>query len=100
MSPPVWSAALVRSPTFIRAFLLTLLSACSAPRAVPSVVPIGGPAALRYVANRTELPITIDGRIDEKAWALAPWSEDFIDIEGSKRPTPRFRTRVRMLWDD
>jgi hypothetical protein len=25
---------------------------------------------------------------------------DFVDIEGAKKPTPRFRTRVKMLWDD
>ncbi len=100
MSPPARSRVLVRSPTLLRALLLTLLAGCSAPRAVPSVVPVGGPGALRYIAARTPVPITVDGRIDEKAWAIAPWSEDFIDIEGSKRPTPRFRTRVRMLWDD
>jgi hypothetical protein len=45
-------------------------------------------------------PITIDGKLDDAAWAAAPWSDDFVDIEGDKRPTPFFRTRVKMLWDD
>ena len=30
----------------------------------------------------------------------APWTEDFVDIEGSVKPAPRFRTRAKMLWDD
>ena len=29
-----------------------------------------------------------------------PWTDDFVDIEGDKKPPPRFRTRVKMLWDD
>ncbi len=29
-----------------------------------------------------------------------PWTDDFVDIEGSARPAPRFRTRVKLLWDD
>jgi hypothetical protein len=42
----------------------------------------------------------IDGRLDEPAWKAAPWSEDFADIEGDRRPRPRYRTRMKMLWDD
>ena len=29
-----------------------------------------------------------------------PWTDDFVDIEGILKPPPRFRTRVKMLWDD
>jgi hypothetical protein len=53
-----------------------------------------------YVCYRATSPIKIDGRLDEAAWSAAPWTEDFVDIEGDKKPRPRFRTRVRMLWDD
>jgi hypothetical protein len=53
-----------------------------------------------YVCYRTPGPITIDGRLDDPAWQAAAWTEDFIDIQGSHLPRPRFRTRVRMLWDD
>jgi hypothetical protein len=53
-----------------------------------------------YVCYRAKAPITIDGRADDSAWADASWSEDFMDIEGSRRPAPRFRTRMKMLWDD
>jgi hypothetical protein len=58
------------------------------------------PAPRGYVCYRAETAPTIDGKIDEDAWQAAPWSDDFIDIEGDKRPKPRFRTRVKMLWDD
>jgi hypothetical protein len=44
--------------------------------------------------------VTVDGKLDEAAWKAVPWTEDFVDIEGSRRPKPRFRTRAKMLWDD
>jgi hypothetical protein len=42
----------------------------------------------------------IDGKLDEPAWQHAPWTSDFVDIEGAAKPAPRFRTRAKMLWDD
>jgi hypothetical protein len=57
-------------------------------------------APRQYVCCRASGPIQIDGRIDEAAWSAVPWTEDFIDIEGDRKPPPRFRTRARMLWDD
>lgn len=57
-------------------------------------------APRRYVSYRAPRPINVDGKLTEAAWAAAPWSEPFIDIEGENRPQPRFRTRARMLWDD
>jgi hypothetical protein len=53
-----------------------------------------------YVCPRAAVPLTIDGRLDKAAWRAAPWTEDFVDIEGDRREKPRFRTRVKMLWDD
>ena len=53
-----------------------------------------------YVCHRTARPLVIDGRLDETAWKGAPWSSDFTDIEGDAKPRPRFRTRVKMLWDN
>ncbi len=38
--------------------------------------------------------------MDDAAWLDAPWSLDFVDIEGDVKPKPWFRTRVKMLWDD
>lgn len=53
-----------------------------------------------YVCGRTATPIQIDGRLDEPAWQQAPWTEEFLDIQGDSLPKPRFRTRARMVWDD
>jgi hypothetical protein len=46
------------------------------------------------------MPIVIDGRLDDASWARAEWSSDFVDIEGGKKPAPKYRTRMKMLWDD
>jgi hypothetical protein len=53
-----------------------------------------------YVCYRAPGPITIDGRLDDPAWQAAPWTDDFVDIEGASKPRPRYRTRAKMLWDD
>jgi hypothetical protein len=53
-----------------------------------------------YVCHRTSGPIQIDGKLDEPSWQAVPWSEPFVDIEGSAKPAPRYRTHVKMLWDD
>jgi hypothetical protein len=44
----------------------------------------------------------LSGRLDTPFWAAAPWTDDFIDIEGPPpiRPAPPLRTRAKMLWDD
>lgn len=52
-----------------------------------------------FVSNYSSHPINIDGIIDESQWQKTSWSEDFIDIEGIEKPTPPFRTRMKMLWD-
>ena len=53
-----------------------------------------------YICYRASGPIKIDGHLDDPAWQAAPWTDDFVDIEGDRRPAPRYRTRVKMLWDD
>jgi WD40 repeat protein/tRNA A-37 threonylcarbamoyl transferase component Bud32 len=53
-----------------------------------------------YVCYRAAQPPPFDGRLDEGPWKAAPWTEDFVDIEGPLRLPPRFRTRAKMLWDD
>ena len=90
-------------------FTLTFTFATSAPAAAPATPRL--PAwrermaplvPLSYVARHTgtATPLTIDGRLDDPAWAAAPWTADFVDIEGSLKPKPRFRTRAKILWDD
>ncbi|UGQ47307.1 carbohydrate-binding family 9-like protein [Massilia endophytica] len=53
-----------------------------------------------YECFRTSGPIQVDGRLDDATWERAPWTADFIDIEGGHKPRPRLRTRAKMLWDD
>ncbi|MCB0634584.1 MAG: hypothetical protein KDD15_32850 [Lewinella sp.] len=53
-----------------------------------------------YLCYRTESPLRIDGKLDETAWISAPWTNDFVDIEGELKPMPEYRTRVKMLWDE
>ncbi len=53
-----------------------------------------------YVCYRTIQPLAIDGKMDDTAWKHAPWTDYFADIEGDKKPLPRFHTRAKMLWDD
>src|SRR4051794_17022111 len=51
-----------------------------------------------YTAYRVTEPLTIDGRLDEPAWARAPRSPRFRDLV-SGEPT-RYDTRSAVLWDD
>ena len=52
-----------------------------------------------YACGRSKIPIVVDGKLDDETWKLAPWTDDFVDIEGDAKPRPRFRTRVKMAWD-
>lgn len=54
----------------------------------------------RYECKRAYKPVEINGRIDDPAWATASWTDAFVDIEGDKKPLPRFHTQAKMLWDD
>lgn len=53
----------------------------------------------RYVAPYAVTAPVVDGRLDDGAWAAAPWTEAFVDIEGDRRPRPRLLTRVKLAWD-
>lgn len=55
---------------------------------------------LRYSVHRaTEAPV-VDGRLDDPAWQRAEWTTNFVDILGGTAATPRYRTRVKMVWDN
>jgi hypothetical protein len=93
-----------RRPTLLHAstslFLLTLTT-LSTPAQQPRPIPDAthGAPPKTYDAPRAPHPIQIDGKLDDPAWRSAPWTTDFVDIEGSSKPTPRFRTRAKILWD-
>ena len=63
------------------------------PLSIPQTSPV-------YDAVRTSREITIDGNLDEPAWAAAPWTGEFVDILGGDAPAPPLRTRAKILWDD
>lgn len=52
----------------------------------------------KYIAYKAPEKINIDGKADEISWQKAPWSTDFIDIEGTN--IPKYKTNMKMLWDD
>jgi hypothetical protein len=87
--------------------LLTAITALA--QSATGLQPGGHPAAALpppagepriYEVHRAAKAIDIDGKLDEKAWKQTAWTESFVDIEGSTKPLPRFRTRAKMLWDD
>ena len=86
---------------FVR--MLALGLAYSAFAAVPAADPppelLAAPHPKGYVCYRARTPITIDGKHDD-VWNDAPWSEEFTDIEGDRKPKPRHKTRMKMLHDD
>ena len=49
---------------------------------------------------RTEVAPTIDGRLDEAAWARAPLIDDFHQIQPTEYAEPTERTEVYLLYDD
>uniref|UniRef100_UPI003FED85F2 hypothetical protein n=1 Tax=Parabacteroides distasonis TaxID=823 RepID=UPI003FED85F2 len=53
-----------------------------------------------YVCYKAPAPIKIDGKLSPGEWDAIPWTNDFVDIEGDKRPTPHFQTRAKMTYDD
>ena len=71
-----------------------------APAVVPRDWAAGAPQLRHYICYRTPHPIDIDGRLSEPTWGAVEWSRPFVDIEGAVRSVPRWRTRVKMLWDE
>jgi hypothetical protein len=53
-----------------------------------------------YAAPRAAIAPVIDGSLDDAAWQAAPWTADFVDIQGNSMPAPRHRTRARLTWNE
>ena len=75
-------------------FVSLLLLSCGQPKNI--AILDNQPVPKAYVAQYIDAPIQIDGE-QESAWQQAAWSEEFIDIEGDKKPN--YQTQVKMLWD-
>lgn len=54
----------------------------------------------QYICKKTNKKFELDGNINKPFWDDAPWSSDFVDIEGDLKPKPSKKTRFKMLWDD
>ena len=54
----------------------------------------------RYACRRVSHALDIGAPDADAGWDALPWSESFVDITGRDSLKPRFRTRMRMGWDD
>ena len=54
----------------------------------------------KYDIQRVKKKIIVDGDITDKEWKNATWTDLFVDIQGDKKPMPKFNTRAKMLYDD
>jgi len=77
------------------AVFLAMSMACST-NSLQEIVETSLPKS--YIVPYTDEPPLIDGQMDPGVWELAPWTDDFIDIEGIEKPP--YDTRIKMLWDD
>lgn len=85
----------------LRISIRVLIALCLAPaflHAGESKFPCPDDQIARYTAYHVHEAITIDGRLNEKAWRLAPRSPRFVDILSGKPPV--HETRAMVLWDD
>lgn len=53
---------------------------------------------MSYIAYRTKEKILVDGKLNERAWKLAPKSPRFVDIVTGKPAL--YDTRAAVLWND
>jgi hypothetical protein len=51
-----------------------------------------------YIVTKTDSDLNIDGLANETNWEMAKFTDNFIDIEGEKKP--KYNTKTKMLWDD
>ena len=54
-------------------------------------------ATTPYIAYQTRTPIQIDGRLDERAWDLAPKSPRFVDVVSGAPAL--YDSRAAVVWD-
>lgn len=57
------------------------------------------PAVPKHYICYTTPPLDIDGKLKEKSWKQAAWTDLFLDIEGLRMPLPYQKTKAKMLWD-
>ncbi|MDE3068046.1 MAG: carbohydrate-binding family 9-like protein [Verrucomicrobiota bacterium] len=92
----------MKNPTSVTFWLLSIIAADAQvpPGQTAFPIPKIPFAPKHYVCYRAAAPINIDGKLNEVSWKKAAWTDSFTDIQGDAKPPPRYRTRVKMLWDD
>jgi hypothetical protein len=80
-----------------RLLLLVAASACAAPAPAQTSPP---DSARVLPAARTAEPPTLDGRLDDPAWAGAPVASGFTQARPDPGAPATERTEVRVLYDD
>ena len=63
-----------------------------------AVLPLAAAEPNSYDCHLSGSAPVIDGDLSDKAWESAAWTADFVDIRGGDHPTPKYRTRAKMLW--
>lgn len=53
-----------------------------------------------YAAPKIDDYILIDGKLTDVEWLNAAWTDEFMDIEGDSKPAPKYKTKVKMMWND
>jgi len=79
------------------AFLAAVLTAASSAQA--QTISTTGPVSRHGRATVTQTPPTIDGRLDDAAWAKAEVLTDFVQREPSEGTPVSERTEVRIVTD-
>ena len=81
---------------------MAALAVLAGPRALLAQVESAAASFKELEAVRTEAPITVDGRLDEPAWATAATiePEDIHQILPVEYSAPTQRTRFLVLYDD
>jgi hypothetical protein len=102
VSAIIWISPLSVVLSLSLGLLISLFSCAKSPKIIEgsSLLMPPEPQPKGHVCYRTTSVISPDGILDEKDWSAVSWTDDFLDIEGSVKPAPRFKTRVKMLWDD
>ncbi len=54
----------------------------------------------KYESYKRKGDVIIDGKLDDPDWQKSAWSDLFVDIQGDKKPKPKYNTRFKMLWDE
>jgi hypothetical protein len=82
---------------FFALILILILSSCNNKKSISVNLSKDIVSPKTYVVHKATSPLNIDGKADEKDWKNTTFTDEFIDIEGVKKP--KQTTKIKMLWD-